>query len=271
MKKIPALFCAALCGVVLTLALNAPADDIKQGVATIVRVQGEASYTLGGGDGWHPLVAGKLLEAGSTIKTGPYGTVDVILGKQVAMPQARPATYHAAPAADSPVRGLISCTPSVEQNVVRLSPDTTLKIDKLTVSDTGVDTVSDTELDLQTGRIFAKVKKLNNSSKYLVKIPNGIAGVRGTEFTLGADGSAGCIQHAVYLVIVGSNGKPTSYEVVQGTQFNPATGQTEPLPQSVLDALNAVAYAASTTYVVDVSYAANWAQVLTVSPTVGLP
>jgi hypothetical protein len=64
----------------------------------------------------------------------------------------------------------------VEQNVVRLSGGTTLKIDTLTVSDTGADTVSDTELDLQAGRIFASVKKLSDTSKYLVKIPNGIAG-----------------------------------------------------------------------------------------------
>ena len=63
--------------------------------------------------------------------------------------------------------------------MVRLTGDTMLAIDKLTVSDTGLDTVSDTELDLKQGRIFCSVKKLSAASQYLVKIPNGIAGVRG--------------------------------------------------------------------------------------------
>ena len=51
-----------------------------------------------------------------------------------------------------------------------------------------MDTISDTELDLQKGRIFYSVKKLSAESKYLVKIPNGIAGVRGSQGFISADG-----------------------------------------------------------------------------------
>ena len=54
-------------------------------------------------------------------------------------------------AADSDVRGFVTYKPSAEQNAVRLTGDTVLAIDKLTVSDTGVDSVSDTELDLRQG------------------------------------------------------------------------------------------------------------------------
>jgi FecR protein len=269
MKKIRRMFCAALCGVVLTVAITAPADDIKQGVATVVRVKGQASYTLGGTDNWHPLVAGKILQAGSTISTKPDAIVDIVLGKQVAMPQAQPAPDRVSPAADSPVRGIVGDRPSAEQNIVRLSGSTTLKIDTLTVSDTGVDTVSDTELDLQAGRIFASVKKLSATSKYLVKIPNGIAGVRGTKFTLAADGSCGCIENAVWISEVGADGKPVTTEVAQGTQYNPATGQSGPLSAETLKLLQEIATAAGTTYYELVSYAVNYADLVRVSPTAG--
>ena len=267
MKNFKFLFAAVVCG--LVLAFTASADDIKQGICTVVRVQGQASYTLGGNDGWHPLVVGKILQAGSSISTKPDSIVDIVLGKQIEMPQAHPTPDRVSPAADSPVRGMIGYKPAVEQNVVRLSGGTTLKIDTLTVSDTGVDTVSDTELDLQAGRIFASVKKLSDESKYLVKIPNGIAGVRGTKFTLGADGSCGCIQHSVWLSYVGQDGKPVTVEVGQGTQFNPGSGQSEPLPPELLNLLQQVATAANTCYIELVSFAFNRAQWCQISPTTG--
>ncbi len=55
------------------------------------------------------------------------------------MPQTASVPDRVSPAADAPVRGMISCQPAVEQNLVRLSGGTTLKIDTLTTSDTGVD------------------------------------------------------------------------------------------------------------------------------------
>ncbi len=65
-----------------------------------------------------------------------------------------------------------------------MQADTVLAIDKLLISNTGVDAVSDTELDLRQGTIFGNVKKLSATSQYLIKIPNGIAGVRGTTFII---------------------------------------------------------------------------------------
>ena len=270
MRKIQSLYAAAVCGLAMSFTVAALADDsTKQGVATVIRVKGQASYTLGGTDTWHPLVSGKILEAGATVSTKPDAVVDIVLGKQAVMPQAQPAPDRVSPAADAPVRGLISCSPSVEQNIVRLSGGTTLKIDTLTVQDTGVDTVSDTELDLQAGRIFASVKKLSDSSKYLVKIPNGIAGVRGTKFTLGSDGSAACIEHSVWLAFGGSGGTPTTVEVTQNTQYDPATGKSSPISPEILSQLKDIALAAGTSYQVTTSYAANNAYLTFVTPNDG--
>jgi hypothetical protein len=266
MNKIQAMFCAALCGAVLTLAITAPADDLKQGVATVISVKGQASYTLGGDDAWHPLVAGKILRAGSTVSTKPDAVVDIVLGKQVAVsPSALP--ERAVPASDAPVSGMVGSKPSIEQNIVRLSGGTTLKIDTLTVSDTGVDTVSDTELDLQAGRIFASVKKLSDSSKYLVKIPNGIAGVRGTKFTLGADGSAACIEHSVWLAFGGA--APITVQVNAGTQYDPASGQSGPLSPGTLSLLNQIASAAVTSNFETGDYAVDYSRANHISPTDG--
>jgi hypothetical protein len=255
MKSIQTLFLAAACGLAFTLTVSA--DEIKQGVATVVRVKGEASYTLESGANakWIPLVAGKVLVAGATIRTEPYAMIDMVLGKQIEMPQARPVrewtTLPVSPAPDSLVRGTVDYRPSSEQNVVRLSGGTTLKIDKLTVSDTGVDTVSDTELDLQTGRIFASVKKLSQESKYFVKIPNGIAGVRGTQFGLGADGWCGVLKNSVWLSITDKNGNPVTVEIKEGNQFNPGNlgnpnGGLTPLPADVINLLHEIATALDT-------------------------
>jgi hypothetical protein len=121
--------------------------------------------------------------------------------------------------------------------MVRMTGDTMLAIDKLTVSDTGLDTVSDTELDLKQGRIFASVKKLSAASQYLIKIPNGIAGVRGTLFEIDASGSCAVLKSSVLLSIVGSNGVPMTYLVGEGSQFNPQTGQVSPLSPGMLEKL----------------------------------
>ncbi len=257
MKNIQTLFSAVICGLIFAYTTAASAQDTKQGAVTVVRVIGPASYSLeSGADAkWIPLVAGKILAAGSSIRTGPDSTVDLVLGKSVEMPQARVAPDRIAPAADAPVRGMVTYQPAPEQNTIRMTSGTTLKIDKLTISDTGVDTVSDTELDLQKGRIFANVKKLSPASQYLIKIPTGIAGVRGTFFGLDASGWCAVLRHQVDLALVGPDGKVITHTVGEGNQFDPATGQTGPVPQSFLNFLQQIFAASSSTYLDKVSLA----------------
>ena len=276
MRNIKFLLSAAVCGLVLSLVAAASAQNIVQGVATVVRVRGEASYTLESGPSpkWIPLVAGKILSAGAIIKTEPGALVDVILGKAVEFPQARPTPDSISLAPDSLVRGAVDYRPSAEQNAVRLSGGTTLKIDKLTVSDTGADTVSDTELDLQKGRIFATVKKISGASQYLIKIPNGIAGVRGTELSIDADGSVAVLTASsptdVVLSITKADGTTITYVIAAGNEFDPQTGQTGPLPPALLGLLQEIATALDTVYlqIVSVSISVDKTQCY-ISPTSG--
>ena len=237
----------------LVLAVAASAQTLKPGVATIVRIQGEARYSLGDGN-WHPLVVGKILSAGVVIETSHDATVDLVLGGTVAMPQAAQWPDRIGPAPDANIRGMIDYKPAVEQNMVRMMGDTMLAIDKLTISDTGVDTVSDTELDLWQGRIFASVKKLSAASQYLVKIPNGIAGVRGTLFEIDASGWCAVLKSSVVLAIAGPHDAVTTYVVGEGNQLNPQTGQISPLPPDLLNLLQQISRALDTVYVEIVSF-----------------
>ena len=271
MKNIQTLLATAVCG--LALIFNTSAQDIKQGVATVMRVQGPASYTLGGNDGWHPLVAGKVLQAGASVKTGDDALVDVVLGRQaLAMPQAAKVPDRIGPGPDAAVRGMVDYRPAVEQNLVRLSGNTTLKIDTLTVSDTGVDTVSDTELDLQNGRIFYSVKKLSNESKYLIKFPNGIAGVRGSQgfFSVanGALGTCGASVHPLWITVESPGAPPTTIKVEEGQQYDPTDGQSSAMSPAMLTLLQQIAAAAGSSYAEIVAYSGNDVTVF-LSPTSG--
>ncbi len=268
MKKIQTLFSVAVCGLVLAVT-SAWAQDAKQGVATVVRVKGGASYTLGGEDEWHPLVVGKLLTAGASIKTEPDAVVDVVLGKNIDMPQAHPTPDKITLAPDASVRGLVDYKPSAEQNVIRLSGETTLKIDTLMVTDTGVDTISDTELDLQKGRLFYSVKKLSAESKYLIKIPNGIAGVRGSQGFISADGLCGAVVHPLWLSMIGSDGKPVTVTVAEGQEYNPANGSSSPMSPEILHLLGQISFAARTCYWEICSFSFNRNQWCHISPTTG--
>lgn len=257
MKKIQAMLGAALCGVLLSVGANASAQAAKSCYATVVRVEGQVSYSLGD-NVWHPLVPGKYLPPGSSIRTGDNGVVDVILAHDVELPQAKRTPDRISAAVDGPVRGLVSYKPSVEQNAVRLTPGTLLTIDKLTTTDTGADTVSDTELNLKKGKIFATVKKISGASQYLVKIPNGIAGVRGTQFSITAEGVVVVFQthdnNGLLMSLTLPDGSTKTWLIDNGQSFDPVSGQLSPIPTNVIGTLREIFYALSTVYVQVVNF-----------------
>ena len=270
------IYSAVLCGTMFALAVAASAQTLKPGVATVVRIQGEARYSLGDGN-WHPLVVGKVFSAGAVIQTAHDASVDLVLGKIIELPQAAPVPDRISFAPDAGVRGMIAFKPAVEQNMVRLTSDTVMAIDKLTVGDTGVDAVSDTELDLKQGRIFANVKKLSAASQYLIKIPNGIAGVRGCVIVIDASGFCAVVKDplepashkgALLLSIIGPNGAPTTYQVDEGNQFTPQTGQISPLPPQLRSLFQGIVLALGTAYVEIVAFTHDWTYCF-ISPTTG--
>jgi hypothetical protein len=261
-------FVSALAGVVvLSLAVGAHAQsDTKQGFVTIVRIEGEARYSPGG-DVWHPLVVGQTLGAGNVIQTAANTKVDMILGGRVS-DHIISSPDKVAPAVDANVRSMTSYRASAAQNAIRMESDTVLAIDKLLISNTGVDEVSDTELDLRQGTIFGNVKKLSAASQYLIKTPNGIAGVRGTTFMMSANGDITVISGSMVASHTDSNGTST-VTLGPGDQYNPQTGQTTHLtPQELSKAEKTAVYI--TTLVEGIISFANDRTIIYVSPTTGV-
>ena len=247
------LFSAAILAVApLTLSAKAATLGTQPGCATIVRAVGQVEYNLGDGQ-WHPVVAGKVLPPGSTIRTLFNGHADVVLGREIQFPQAKPNPERIGQASDGQVTGFIDYRPSVEQNAIRLVPDTTVSIDKLFITDTGADSVSDTELNLTQGKIYCSVKKLSGASKYFVKIPQGIAGVRGTWFSIDVAGQVVCFESTgggVLIAFTNAAGSPVTYLVTPGSILDPVTGQSSNIPPADMAFLNQVFDALKTLYLV---------------------
>jgi hypothetical protein len=133
----------------------------------------------------------------------------------------------------------------------------------------GVDAASDTELDLRQGTIFGSVKKLSAASQYLVKTPNGIAGIRGTTFVLSASGVITVTDGSCVISVV-INGQTVTENVGAGQQFNPATGQVTTLTTQELSNAQETAVETITLVVGVVSFADDLTTVY-VSPTGGNP
>lgn len=280
MKNLKTTFIAIALGVLAASVSSVQAQQSRPGFATAIRTQGIVTYSLGDGK-WYPLVPGKTLPPGSSIHTGENGTVDIILGKSVELPQAKWTPDRISQAPDSPVRGMVTYKPSAEQNMIRLIPNSTLQIDRLNTTDTGADTVSDTELDLKEGKIYASVKKLSGASQYLVKIPNGVAGVRGTWFSLGADGGVAVYEskNGGLLMAVTFHGQTFTVQVNEGQMFvvTDATGgsgggqpTTIPIPAELQKTLKQIFDAVKTIYVQQVQYADDKTATTHVSATSGL-
>jgi FecR-like protein len=241
MKRIQFFVSMVICVVVLALTATASAQSVQQGVVTVVRIQGVARYSSSD-NVWHSLTPGTTLGAGDVIQSGADSTVDLILSDKAVRVGFQPGV-------GSPIGSVINiaglpkyntghqqATP--EQNVIRLQADTVLAVDKFTFSQTGADTVSDTELDLRAGKIFGNVKKISAASQYLVKMPTGVAGIRGTIFALGADGSVTVLQGSVVISSIGINGRVFTTVLAAGDEFDPQTDQVTRLrPNELVDAI----------------------------------
>jgi len=237
MKFVKTFASALVGGCVLMLAAGAHAQSTTaQGYATIVRIEGEARYSAGD-NVWHPLTVGQTLGPGNVIQTAVDSKVDLVLGDKIA-DHVVPVPDKVAMATDNEIRGMVSYQAVAEQNVIRMEGDTVLAIDKLLISNMGVDAVSDTELDLRQGTIFGNVKKLSAASLYQIKTPNGIAGVRGTTFIISANGDITVLSGSMVAAHTDSNGHVTTVVLGPGDQYDPRTGQVTHLtPQEFKKAL----------------------------------
>jgi hypothetical protein len=132
----------------LVISPRSLAADAVPGRAEVRAIKGTATYSTNGGPA-RALRAGMILRSGSTIRTGSNSSVDLFLG--------------------------------VSAGVVRVGENSTVAFDKLTLKDTGADTVVEVQMHLSDGEMYFKVNKLSKASRYEIKMPTGVAGIRGTK------------------------------------------------------------------------------------------
>jgi hypothetical protein len=245
-----------VCAMTLALACSVFAQT-QEVTAKVTRIKGAARYSTDSKT-WNTLKVGQSLPAGVVVQTAKGTIVDLILGETT-------------PVVQSPKIGqYLSYQPMVQQNTLRLYEDSALALDKLTVTKTGMDEVSETQLDLRAGKLFGRVKKLSGASKYEIKLPNGVAGIRGTIYTVDVNGVVTVLEGTVVVSMVGSDGKVITVVVNAGFWYDPRIGgDPQRLPDTQLQELVLLAKEVGvgpetgpTTYTIDQT-------VINVSPTAG--
>lgn len=222
------------CAIAMALVSTVAAQGAMDAAAKVVRVKGPARYTTGN-NVWQPVRTGDVLRPGTVIQTsteeGSY--VDLVLGDvNAAVPQ--PVTYRPS-VPDSLSSSSMSFRPSSEQNVVRIWGNSAMGIDKLTSMQTGADMVTETQLDLKQGRITGNVKKMSAASKYEVKLPNGVAGVRGTLFDIQAVGIVKVYIGSMVVAWVDPKTQNVTTQTVMGGQaYDAPNNQISPLSPATM-------------------------------------
>ncbi|HXS69554.1 MAG TPA: hypothetical protein VN761_11970 [Candidatus Polarisedimenticolia bacterium] len=256
-------FVIGLASCVLAIACSNYASTqtaTSDGIAKVVKISGDARYFTAGDSTPHNLREGMILKSGTTIQTasGANNYVDLVLNnaQAVAAPEPSPSA-------------IAHFQPKAQQDGIRVFENSVLSVDKLAITATGAEQVSDTELDLKAGSILGTVKKLSPSSKYEVKIPNGVAGIRGTIYFLSASGIVRVLSGSVVVAYVGPGGNVITQVVNAGEQFDINTGLVTPISQVDMAVLIRAALGFVPTMVQPISFVAPDHRVYFVSPVSG--
>jgi hypothetical protein len=216
MKSTQILFTwLAVVGLALATAGTASAQD-GQRTAEVVRLKGSARYSTDGGT-WQPLKIGTMLSNGAVIQTAEDSNVDVVFSEGKS-PVRRPR-----------VGEFSSFSPTVSRDVIRIQADSVMAIDKMTATDTGADKITETQVDLRSGSLAGAVRKVSAASTFEIKIPNGVAGIRGTLFAITALGVIQCWEGSLAIAIGGGPDGPKVEILEAGYQYDIRTGQITPV------------------------------------------
>ncbi len=137
---------AVLFAVSISPYANGQARVLK---AEVRAVKGTATYATDPAGEPKPVKVGMTLPPNSTIKTAAESTVDIFLGTSA--------------------------------GVVRIAERSTLTLSKLDQTQTGAESAVDIQMNLPEGEMYFNVNKLSQASRYEIKMPNGVAGIRGTK------------------------------------------------------------------------------------------
>jgi len=254
------------CAVAIAMVSTLTAQTI--GSAKVIRTKGPARYTTGNNI-WQPLGVGTVLQPGTVVQTstekGSY--VDLVLGDETTAPVVQPITFRPGIVSSLASSGA-NYQPSVDQNVVRVWENSALGVDKLSSTQTGAEVVTDTQLDLKAGHITANVRKMSAASKYEVKMPNGVCGIRGTLVDLSAEGIVKVfVGSAVAAAVDSKSGNVSTQSVMGGQQYDMRNNQVSSISSADMSNMDALAAAMTPTVAAAPVVVAYDKTVVPVSPT----
>jgi hypothetical protein len=197
----------SLVGVVLStivlgaMGLSTSRAVTQQADVLIQEIRGAATYSVGGI--WHPLKKNMRLSQGTVIKTEAGSTADLLF--------------------------------EASATALRLTPDSSLRLDKLTKEPGGETLVTETTVTLLSGSLAGTQRKLAAPSKFEIVTAIGIAHIVGTEYYVRADGAVSVVSGTVSINFnKQGNGGSVKVTVSAGFSFDPATGNVVPTNPSYL-------------------------------------
>lgn len=227
----------------LSLISSATAQDAKQRTGKVVRIKGDARFSTGN-KVWQPLKVGTTLKSGYIVQTAPNSFADIVINEDataaaVAIAPVPASTSSKASSAGGGGGG--AAVPAPDQDVIRVLDDTYLVFDSLAATATGADVVTETMLDLKKGSIFGSVKKQAAASRFEIKTPNGVAGIRGTWFLIDAFNNVSCLAGSVIAALTDAAGNVTTHVIGGGQSFNAGTKQISPLAGALMSNMTSMA------------------------------
>jgi hypothetical protein len=184
------------------------AANTEQGFAKVRYVTGQVTCLKPGGQ-WQPVERNMFLRAGDVVKTGPASHVDMWLANN--------------------------------NGDIHLEPNSELALDKLAFTYSGFEMIHDTQLNLRSGVLAGKVNRMATGSKYEIKTPRGVAGIRGTNYRIAAIGDltvtdALTVPSVASMVMADNTIK--AFTVPSGHTLVGATGEVRPATYDEIKATN---------------------------------
>lgn len=193
-RSAPLAVVAMCVGLSLTVSTHDAQAQYKQNMAFVRAIEGSATYNDGAKSG--SVTRGLFLHEDARITTSAGSYVDLFLGE------------------NGPF--------------VRVTESSNLTLDRLAFRETGEEIVVETSLNLRKGRILGQVKRTSPASRYEVVTPTMVAGIRGTDYDISADGTTK-IYDGTAVVAYSIDGQVPTFLVNAGFKFDPATQQVVPI------------------------------------------
>jgi hypothetical protein len=210
MKKIQCVVSCALALALVGMANQSSAESGRvEGKAIVRAVHGNVEAFENGA--WAPLQPNKELSPGVKLRTGPESSADLS------------------------VNGYSS--------TVRIEENTSMTIPEMFRVGPGREADTDTTLDLQLGTVLGNVKKLSASSRYEIRTPHGVAGIRGTDFQVTVVMETGGAYVVTFTSVTGeltvsaviNPGESPVVKVLRtGESWTPGNGDVVPAPPQII-------------------------------------